>query len=102
MDLIDKKQVFKINLFDTSGDVEGIWAYYLTDKTKEIYNNTNGIDFKCILANHAVALFPNKSYGIVIDAVSKGKNRPESYIKNYIEKIQSFYSDYYNCFCGTQ
>jgi hypothetical protein len=93
--LVDMTKTFKINLIDEYGQSEGMWSVYLTDKVKKDYDkNVEGLVLPCILINNALCYFPNRSWGIVVNARTTGQGRPVAYATEHIEKVKSFYKEY--------
>lgn len=72
------KNLIKVKLHINEENVENIWAV-LDDATMQIYNKDTNSDYKyfAVLRNHAIAFYPNPSWGMVIPIKFNGTERPE-------------------------
>lgn len=84
------KNLIKVDLHFDGKDHEGIWAVVPDElKTKHNDDNETGYGFAS-LRNHALAFYPNESWGLVIPIKFRGSDRPEcdmSLIKDGIEML---------------
>lgn len=88
----------KINLTEGNGsNGEGIWAYLLSEEDKKLHDSddSHGEEFFCVLSNHAVAWFPNPTWGRVLRARTNGSSRPCAVIDEQTERLQATHEAYW-------
>jgi hypothetical protein len=89
----EKNGSFKLNIVRGGGDSEGIWACFVSQQDKEIYeSNQVGETFYCFLLNHALINGP--SWGARIKVTSQGNLRPTIFIQDFINQMNNAGEDY--------
>lgn len=98
-----QEMAVKVNLIDDEGDSEGIWLALITERDREAYSSrSTGEEIRGVLLNHALAFFPNPTWGRVIKGTTQGVSRPvfkredqlERLVKThqaYVEELKGFY-----------
>lgn len=67
----------KVNLEDDEGQIEGIWLALITEEDRTLYEESSiGKKIRGVLLNDGLAWYPHKTWGRVIEGVTKGNSRP--------------------------
>ena len=73
----NEQACIKVNLSpEGSNNGEGVWAVVSLDDKEKYVNDTKGEYFIAMLANDAIAFYPNRSWGLHVIARFNGGNRP--------------------------
>jgi len=86
----------KINLVDSAGESEGIWAALITpeDDARYINHASKGEIVRAVLLNHALHFFPNPSWGRVVEGKTNGSSRPIFRREDQIERFKATHKAY--------
>lgn len=88
------RNLAKIKLIDTDGEVESPWVAVLDPEEYEDENNA-GKDIHVVLANHALIFLPLKSWGTVLKVKHPGSEMLERHItKEDVDHLLTFYKEY--------
>jgi len=85
-EVMKDNRLTKVMLSDIRGDIESIWCSRLL-KTEE--------SSFVVLANHAVAMMPAHSWGLVIEAKPDSEGRLEARMEDQDERISEAYQQYF-------
>jgi hypothetical protein len=83
--VIKEDRLIKINLQDIDGDIESIWTALLKKTDNEAH---------VVLANHAVAMMPAHSWGLVVKAKTDSNDRLTAIMKEQEDSISKCYPNY--------
>lgn len=93
----------KVNLFDDENDPEGIWAAFVSKEDRALYEGSGtGEEIHAVLLNHALAFYPNPTWGRVIIGKTNGTNRPVFHRKDQVERFKATHEAYCAEFPMTQ